>query len=84
MCHDLLNMDGNKYVHEVSLHIGFCFPPLCSLFSLFPPFLSSVFIFMDNIIFHIRFPAKQVVKLKERRFFWKTVIQSGSSFAMHI
>ena len=55
MCHDLLDMDGNKYAYEVSLHVVFVFSPYMFAFSFPPPpfplFVFLFFILMDSIYF---------------------------------
>jgi len=74
----MLDMDDNKYLYKVNLHVVFVFSPSMFAFSFF---FSSLFVLCFYIngwhIFHIKFPAKQVVKLKEKRSFWRTMIQSG-------
>ena len=75
MCHDLLNMEGNKYVHEVSSDKKSCTFWCFNLFLLFLHF--------SKIWAHIIRCWANLEKLKRRRFFWKTMILYGLSFGMH-
>lgn len=68
MCHDLLDMDGNKYVYEVLI------AHLDKLFYLMS--LPTNFTFGKHNIY-FRFLAKVEVNLKRRRPFLRIKIQSG-------
>ena len=48
----MLDMDDNKYLYKVNLHVVFVFSPSMFAFSFFfPPFFSCFFKLMDGIYF---------------------------------
>ncbi|KAJ4851110.1 hypothetical protein Tsubulata_022082 [Turnera subulata] len=71
ICLDLLDLDGNKFVNEVRFHT--------SLINL-NNYVGKVY----SAIEYSRFQVTIVVRLIKRKRFWKSMILSGLSFAMHI
>lgn len=66
MCHDLLNMEGNKYVHQVSHWIVYYMFVWVSVNSTFTSIL-------------LRSRAKQVVFQRRKRSFWRIMTPFGLS-----